>query len=126
MLPRRHPSAPGRLRAGQGHDGLIHVWPRAGFAEFLERIGPVDDTGRVRSFRRSLTSTASDQSIDRPAGRHPGTAPRVRRARPDVVVTGADDHLELWSPEAWTRLEADDDEMFRKDEDLDAIAGAGR
>ena len=59
----------------------------------------VIDEGRVRSFRRSLTSTATDQ-IDRPCQRIslPDRLRRYAGLDKDVVVTGADDHLELWSP----------------------------
>ena len=129
VLPRKYRAS---LEDGcvlaKGHDGSIHVWPRTGFAEFLERYSDLSTTReRVRSFRRSLTSTASDQTIDR-AGRIsiPERLRQYAGLDRDVVVTGADDHLELWSPEAWARLEAGDDEMFRNmDEDLDAI-GAGR
>lgn len=129
VLPRRFRTA---LEAGcvvaKGHDGSIHVWPRGDFETYLDRSSSLPQTReRVRSFRRSLTSSAIDQVIDR-AGRI-GIPERLRRYAGldrDVVVTGADDHLELWSPEAWARIEAADDEIFRNmDEDLDAI-GAHR
>ena len=131
VLPRNYRAA---LETGcvvaKGHDGSIHVWPRDEFERYLEASSSLPPTrGRVRSFRRSLTSTATDQAIDR-AGRIslPDRLRRYAGLDKDVVVTGADDHLELWSPEAWAEIETTDDELFRNmDEDLDAgFGGATR
>jgi MraZ protein len=131
VLPRKYRAAlePGCVVA-KGHDGSIHVWPRDEFERYLEASSSLPPTrGRVRSFRRSLTSTATDQAIDR-AGRIslPDRLRRYAGLDKDVVVTGADDHLELWSPEAWAEIEATDDEIFRNmDEDLDiGFGGATR
>ncbi len=105
VLPRKYRAS---LEHGcvvaKGHDGSIHVWPRDGFAALPRgsRSSLPPTRGRVRSFRRSLTSTATDQAIDR-AGRIslPERLRQYAGLDKDVVVTGADDHLELWSPEAW-------------------------
>ncbi|CAN5267055.1 MAG: division/cell wall cluster transcriptional repressor MraZ [Acidimicrobiia bacterium] len=108
----------------KGHEGAVEVWPTAAYEEHLHRYSPLPGTReKVRSFKRSRTVFASAEIPDR-QGRVTVSEVLRRWAGMDsqVVVTGVDDHLELWAPQVWAEIEVAVDEVFRNmDEDLDTI-----
>lgn len=109
---------PARLRAElaagcvlvAGLDPCVEIWPAAAFDRFASQVlaGLNPLSSKARLLRRRFHSQAEDETLD--------SAGRVRVARHLIdhaaldgrcVVVGADDHLEVWSPERW-RAQAED------------------
>lgn len=108
---------PARLRAQladgavlvAGLDPCVEIWPRDGFDRFASQVlaGLNPLSGKARMLRRRFHANAEDESLD--------SAGRVRLARHllahggldgPCVVVGADDHLEVWSPQRWAEHSA--------------------
>lgn len=104
---------PSRLRAQladgavlvAGLDPCVEIWPTEGYNEFARRIlaGLNPLSGKARMLRRRFHANAQDESLD--------SAGRLRLAKHLIshgdlsgtcIVVGADDHLEVWSPERWS------------------------
>ena len=109
---------PSRLRAQldegsvlvAGLDPCIEIWPREGFARFAAQVlaGLNPLSSRARMLRRRFHANAEDEQLD--------SAGRVRIAKHLIahagldgpcVVVGADDHLEVWSPDRWAEHSAE-------------------
>lgn len=127
VLPRKHRNDfGGRCVVSKNFESSLGVWPDDAYGTFINEMGDLPTTRvDVRAFQRNLEATAESQEIDN-QGRI--TIPeRLRRyagLEGTVVVTGANTHLELWSPDKWSLVEAEDEEMLRTmDTDLRA-AGA--
>ena len=109
---------PSRLRAQldegavlvAGLDPCVEVWPREAFAGFASRVlaGLNPLSSKARLLRRRFHSQAEDETLD--------SAGRVRLAKHLIahaglegscIVVGADDHLEVWSPERWSDQSAE-------------------
>ena len=109
---------PSRLRAQlaegavlvAGLDPCVEIWPSAGFARFATQVlaGLNPLSANARLLRRRFHAQAEDEALD--------SAGRVRIAKHLIdhaglegtcVVVGADDHLEVWSPERWSAQAAE-------------------
>ncbi len=116
VLPRKHRDP---LRSGcvvsKHFDGSLGVWPSQAFDMFIEQTRDLPSTrGDVRSFVRTLHATAESQEPDKQGRINiPEVLRRYAGLESTVVVTGADTHLELWSPEKWAAVEAEDDDRLR-------------
>ena len=109
---------PARLRAQlaegsvlvAGLDPCVEIWPRDGFARFASQVlaGLNPLSGKARLLRRRFHSQAEDETLDS-AGRVRVAKHLVEHASLDgpCVVVGADDHLEVWSPERWAAQSAE-------------------
>ena len=109
---------PARLRAQlaegsvlvAGLDPCVEIWPRDGFARFASQVlaGLNPLSGKARLLRRRFHSQAEDETLDS-AGRVRVAKHLVEHAGLDgpCVVVGADDHLEVWSPERWAAQSAE-------------------
>lgn len=103
---------PSRLRAQladgavlvAGLDPCVEIWPHDGFDDFAKHIlsGLNPLSSNARMLRRRFHANAEDETLD--------SAGRLRLAKHLIehgdlagscVVVGADDHLEVWSPERW-------------------------
>jgi len=103
---------PSRLRAQladgvvlvAGLDPCVEIWPQEGFNDFARQIlaGLNPLSSKARMLRRRFHANAQDETLD--------SAGRLRVAKHLIahgdlegscVVVGADDHLEVWSPERW-------------------------
>jgi MraZ protein len=81
----------------------LAVFPRARFAELQERVSrlPISDR-RAREFSRFLMSGAHEDEPD--AQGRIGIPLHLRQhagIRDESIVVGANDHLEIWAPDAW-------------------------
>jgi len=105
-------------------DDALQVWPKEGFKAYAAQLSSLSGTSaKVRVLRRSMLATAWDDVPDR-QGRIsiPDVLCRYAAIDSQVVVTGAEDHLELWAPATWALVEEADDAIYRTlDEDLDTI-----
>jgi MraZ protein len=86
-------------------DGCIALWSREswdGIEQKLRELG--SSTRAARAFQREIASSAHPDAMDK-QGRV--TVPQHLREHAgitrDVMVTGALNHGELWSPERWER-----------------------
>jgi MraZ protein len=105
---------PSRLRAQladgavlvAGLDPCVEIWPHAGFNDFAKQIlaGLNPLSSNARMLRRRFHANAEDETLD--------SAGRLRVAKHLIahaglagscIVVGADDHLEVWSPERWAQ-----------------------
>lgn len=103
---------PARFRAelgsavvlGRGLDGVVSVYPLEGWAAGVQaRIGALDPLSRrARELQRFFFAGASEATVDG-QGRIlvPAALTTYASLERDVVVTGMNDHLELWNPNAW-------------------------
>ena len=86
-------------------DGCAALFPRADWDELARQTAalPVTDQG-ARTFQRFLFGTAFEVELDR-QGRF--VLPAVLRdfagLESEVVVIGARNHLEFWSPKGWSK-----------------------
>lgn len=109
---------PSRLRAQladgavlvAGLDPCVEVWPREGFNRFAQQIlaGLNPLSSKARLLRRRFHANAEDEKLD--------SAGRLRVAKHltahgeldgQCVVVGVEDHLEVWSPERWSKHSAE-------------------
>jgi MraZ protein len=109
---------PSRLRAQldegavlvAGLDPCVEVWPRAGFNRFAEQIlaGLNPLSRNARMLRRRFHANAQDETLDS-AGRLRVANHLIAHAElsGQCVVVGADDHLEVWSPDRWAEHSAE-------------------
>lgn len=92
-------------------DKCVALFPKADWEALAERTAglPVTDT-KSRTFQRFLFGTAFEVELDR-QGRFvlPGVLREFAELRSHVVVIGARDRLELWSPERWSQYSAEMD-----------------
>jgi MraZ protein len=105
---------PSRLRAQladgavlvAGLDPCVEVWPREGFNRFAQQIlaglNPLSSKGRL--LRRRFHTNAEDEKLDS-AGRLRVAKHLIAHGELDgqCVVVGVEDHLEVWSPERWSK-----------------------
>ena len=114
-LPARfRPELEGGLVICKGKDRCLYVFATAGFHEFtrsLERA-PFTDR-RVREYARTLYSGASPEVPD---GQGRITVPPQLRSyaglQKDCVVTGVNDHVEIWDAAAWASYTEHADSAF--------------
>ena len=104
---------PARFRDGLGEnvvltrglDGVVAVYPRETWVVTVQtRIAALDPLSRrARQLQRFFFSGAAEADVDR-QGRIlvPAVLTRSATLERDVVVTGANDHLEIWNPTTWT------------------------
>ena len=90
----------------RGLDGCLSVWPREGWANYekstLSTLNLLSREGRQlhRYFFSGATETAPDRQ-----GRvviPPALLSHAKLER-EVVIAGANDHLEIWDRDAWRR-----------------------
>ena len=108
----------------RGIDRCLAVYPLAEWEQFAERVSglPMTDP-RARNFRRLLFANASDVFPDK-QGRVL-IPPRLREYANldgEVVVTGLNTYVEVWSAEEWdeVREQVEGDEV-----DIDGWAALG-
>ncbi len=90
---------------GRGLDGVVSVHPREAWAIGVQaRIAALDPLSRrSRELQRFFFAGASEATVDS-QGRIllPSVLTRYASLDREVVVTGMNDHLELWNPTAWS------------------------
>lgn len=97
-----------------GQDRCIEVYPVEAFARRVERwrAQPREDR-RVRSFLRVLLSGAHEDALD---GQGRVTLPQRLRdyagLERELVITGADEHIEIWDRASWERFLAEAEPAF--------------
>lgn len=90
-------------------DGCIAIWSQQSWAEIVAQLraqGSADP--RARDFRRSVTSSAFEEDVDR-QGRVL-ISPKLRELAgiaKDAVIIGDIDHVEVWAPESWDGKQAE-------------------
>lgn len=96
-----------------GLDPCVEVYPTVDYTRFeqqvLGELNPLNRHGRM--IRRRFHSRSHDETLDS-AGRVriPGhLVEHADLAEGPCVVIGVADHLEIWSPEAWTTHDAEID-----------------
>jgi MraZ protein len=85
-------------------DGCVAVWSQAGWAEMESRLleqrkGDRDTRSAVRAFAASAHQDDVDKQGRINVPQHLREAAGIER---EVVVVGAIDHGELWSPDRWS------------------------
>lgn len=109
---------PSRLRAqlangvvlSAAFDPCVEIWPADRFTAYASQVegGLNPLSGKARMIRRRIHSNARDEQLDS-AGRV--RLPKHLVAHGDLagacMVVGADDHLEVWSPERWAAQSAE-------------------
>ena len=90
----------------RGLDGCLHAWTPAGWANYRETtLSTLNLLSREgRQLHRYFISGATETTPDR-QGRViiPPTLIGHAKLDKDVVVAGANDHLEIWDRDAWRR-----------------------
>ena len=104
----------------KGQERCLFVFTAAAFvAKAAGQAAPETKAGR--DFQRLLFAGASDEVPDR-TGRI--TLPAHLRAYAgltrDCVVTGVNDHLEIWDAETWRTYEAEQEQAYAEQEALTA------
>ena len=88
----------------RGLDGVVAIYPRETWVVTVQtRIAALDPLSRrARELQRFFFSGAAEADVDR-QGRIlvPAVLTRYASLERDVVVTGANDHLEIWNPVTW-------------------------
>ena len=88
----------------RGLDGVVAIYPRETWVVTVQtRIAALDPLSRrARELQRFFFSGAAEADVDR-QGRIlvPAVLTRYASLERDVVVTGANDHLEIWNPATW-------------------------
>ena len=88
----------------RGLDGVVAVYPRETWVTTVQaRVAALDPLSRrARELQRFFFSGAAEADVDR-QGRIlvPAVLTRYANLERDVIVTGANDHLELWNPGTW-------------------------
>ncbi len=88
----------------RGMDGCVYVYPRPRWEELVSgRLGGLDLFSReARGLQRFFFAAAQDEELDR-QGRIvlPVALARHARLGREVVVTGVNDHAEVWDRAAW-------------------------
>lgn len=87
----------------------LAVFPATRFGELQERVSKLPLSSRnAREFSRFLMSGAHE---DEPDGQGRVVVPQHLRAyagiRNEAIVVGANDHLEIWAPDAWRQYIAE-------------------
>ena len=100
----------------KGQERCLFVFTAADFAA-KAAAQPAPGTKAGRDFQRLLFAGASDETPDR-TGRitlpaHLRTYAGLTR---DCVVTGVNDHLEIWDAEAWRTYEAEQEQAYAEQE----------
>ncbi|MBJ7459338.1 MAG: division/cell wall cluster transcriptional repressor MraZ [Thermoleophilaceae bacterium] len=96
----------GQVVIGQSLEDCVAIWTPEGFdsytAAFLDGLHPLSD--EARDLTAYFSGNSFDSELDK-AGRAmiPGNLLRHAAIDGDVVVVGAHDHLQLWSPENWAQ-----------------------
>lgn len=93
-------------------DGCVALFPRADWEVLAERTAALPVTNQdARTFQRFLFGTAFEVELDR-QGRFvlPAVLREFAGLVSEVVVVGARNRLELWSPQAWSRYSAQMDQ----------------
>ena len=108
----------------KGQERCLNIWPRAEFESQTVGLAASPMTPKTdRDFSRLLFASASDEVPDK-QGRV--TVPPGLRAYAgldrDVVVIGANNHVELWDVAAWEAYLAAQDDAFG-DAPADATTG---
>ena len=89
----------------RGLDRCLVIYPLDEWQKLAERVSALPMTDRhARAFRRLVFANAADVSPDK-QGRVV-IPPRLREyaeLEGEVVVTGLNTYIELWSPDAWDR-----------------------
>jgi MraZ protein len=110
-----------RLESGlvitRGLDGCLWVMPQEGWNRLAERLSETSIADpRARNFARFVFSGASEVRPDRQGRLF--VAEHLRKhagLERDVVVMGAGDRIEIWSPERWERRRAEAEEHMEED-----------
>jgi MraZ protein len=103
-------------------DGCIAMWSGDGWRELERRLLEQRRSDpNARSVVRSIAASAHQDDVDR-QGRVT-VPPHLREwagVSRDVVVTGALDHGEIWSPERWEaeRSKAEPDRLYQLTQEL--------
>jgi MraZ protein len=123
---------PAKFRAGldtglvitRGIDRCLAVYPLAEWKQLAEQVSDLPVTNRLaRNFRRLLFANASDVVPDK-QGRVL-IPPRLREYANldgEVVVTGLDTYVEVWSSEAWDEVR---EQVEGVEVDIDGWEGLG-
>ena len=89
-------------------DSCLAIFPRAEFDRLADRVAalPLGDAN-ARSFRRHVFAHAFEVELDR-QGRVlvPPSLREWAALGTEAVIVGGHDHVELWTPDAWTSYSA--------------------
>lgn len=124
-------AVPARFRADlaaglvvtRGIDRCLAIYPLAEWKRLAEQVSALPMTDRrARAFRRLVFANASDVIPDK-QGRIL-IPPRLREyagINGEVVVTGLDTYIEVWSPEAWNEERTRVEDFDSNDEEWAAL-----
>lgn len=108
---------PARLREALGEQVVVTrgtercllVFRPADFEEFLNQINKVGTTGAdVRGLSRFFSSKATDDTLDKQGRVNlPQNLREFAGLNGEVTVIGAFDHVELWNPQEYARVDAE-------------------
>ncbi|WP_028708189.1 division/cell wall cluster transcriptional repressor MraZ [Propionicicella superfundia] len=102
------------LVLARNQERSIVIWPRAVFeAEALRALEGPSTLQKVRDYQRMLAAGATEETPDK-QGRITIPPPLRQWAglERDVVVIGALNRVEVWSPEGWEAYSAAQEEAF--------------
>jgi len=103
-------SLSGGVVLAKGLEPCVQLWTPSAWDEYtrsaLAGAHPVSD--RARRLKRFFSNNSLDSELDS-AGRVMIPTRQLEHAglRKEVVVTGADDCLEIWDPATWTAYDAE-------------------
>jgi MraZ protein len=98
-----------RVVVTRGMEPCLFVFPAAKFETFLDEINTVGMTAAdARGLSRFFSSKATDDELDK-QGRVslPQTLREFAGLNGEVMVVGAFDHIELWSPSKYAASDAE-------------------
>ena len=83
-------------------DGCLAVWPPATWTALASRITALPmSQGGARTFGRLLFSSAVEFAFEPGGIRLPEAHRQLAGIEDRVILVGAGDHAELWSPDRW-------------------------
>ncbi len=98
-----------RVVVTRGMETCLMVFAEARFESFMEEINSIGTIGNdARGLSRFFTSKATDDDLDK-QGRVslPQTLREYAQLNGEVMVVGAYDHIELWSPAMYAEKDAE-------------------
>jgi len=98
----------------RGLDGCLFVYSLKEWNKVTEKLKSLPFTkSNARKFTRFLLSGAIDAELDK-SGRVGITSPLIDYAgiTKECVIIGANDHVEIWSYESWTKFMDDNRDDF--------------
>lgn len=98
----------------RGYDGCLAIYSVSQWEKIFEEINKLPDTKKdVRKYIRALMSSTSECTLDN-QGRIliPTQLSKSVNIEKECVIVGANNHIEIWDKETWTKYLEDANKNF--------------